>query len=677
MAFGPSIGWNAMVFDTKIGPPGLAYPNSIDVDSTANSLGPAVIRPAAERSMSLSWLGLIWDRIGRGSSEPARRVRPWGSTLAAVALAGTAAGLLRLLIGFWAVALCCRRGRPVDDLGMIGLLEELQSAMRCRLGVALREVPDLTTPATAGRLRPVLLLPADWRSWTDAERRACSRTSWRISCAAIMRRACWPGSRWCSISTTRLCGGWPAGFSSSKNRLPTRWLLSLREAGLVTWSPFAPCFETRWTVPALAGEGVPAGAWGPDQEDRHVTGRIENKAVRPAVVDALADAHSHRIGRPDFGCGDTSRPGPRRGRRPFTCGQCGGKRPQLRDPSKSFIAPYVREGRDGVVLIRPAAAFRHKGLGPLFEFYRAALDEDASLVIKQLKIDTSRQGFMKLRLEDIEWVTSGIGFGRSAAPKVPSKPRTAIAGGADMPLHSIQFGSLAARMVGPFDWLAYLRQWRVEFKETDVKGRTYYKVTGEFEKILGPLPCIFLPDDRTIVFDAEDAIRKIAGGDDPAPPAYLRGKEWERASRGLVAIAINNQKNTFTKHYDIGRSDDAVVVSLFHGIDHWIISADDADPISLHADATCQNRDAGEAVCRSLNSVIKLDATKSPDAATHPRTARMLNALAANVRFVPTDTAINVEAQNFGSLADFGAIVIAEEQEPKAPVAARTMRGTR
>ena len=120
----------------------------------------------------IEWLGRTWDRLGRRVAEPSVRVRSWGRILAAVALAGTAAGLLRLAIGLWAVALCCLRGRRVDDPGMIGLLEELRCAMGCRWPVALREVSDLTTPATAGRRRPVLLLPDNWRSWSATERRA-------------------------------------------------------------------------------------------------------------------------------------------------------------------------------------------------------------------------------------------------------------------------------------------------------------------------------------------------------------------------------------------------------------------------------------------------------------------------------------------------------------------------
>ena len=44
--------------------------------------------------------------------------------------------------------------------------------MGCRRCVELREVSDLTTPATAGWRHPVVLLPDDWRSWDDSERRA-------------------------------------------------------------------------------------------------------------------------------------------------------------------------------------------------------------------------------------------------------------------------------------------------------------------------------------------------------------------------------------------------------------------------------------------------------------------------------------------------------------------------
>ena len=67
-------------------------------------------------------------------------------------------------------------------------------------------------------------------------------------------------------------------------------------------------------------------------------------------------------------------------------------------------------------------------------------------------------------------------------------------------------------------------------------------------------------------------------------PAFVQNTDWERASRGLLAFAINNQDDAFAKHYDLGRPDDAVVLSLFKGVDWWIAGVDDDDAIVLHAE---------------------------------------------------------------------------------------------
>ncbi len=171
-AFVPRVRWNDKTPVSEFAQPAIARENNTAQNAASSFLGPEVIQPAARPSRTPDWLGLAWDRLGRGAAEPAVRVRPRASTLAAVALAGTAAGLFRLTIGLYAVARSCRRGRRVDDPGLTGLLEELRWAMECRQPVAIREVPDLATPATAGRRRPVLLLPDDWRIWSTAERRA-------------------------------------------------------------------------------------------------------------------------------------------------------------------------------------------------------------------------------------------------------------------------------------------------------------------------------------------------------------------------------------------------------------------------------------------------------------------------------------------------------------------------
>ena len=87
-------------------------------------------------------------------------------------IAGAAIGLSRLFLGLWAIRLCRQRGAIVNDPTLIGLCGEIQLALGCHQEVEIREVPDLTSPATAGWRRPVILLPDDWRSWDAADRRA-------------------------------------------------------------------------------------------------------------------------------------------------------------------------------------------------------------------------------------------------------------------------------------------------------------------------------------------------------------------------------------------------------------------------------------------------------------------------------------------------------------------------
>ena len=116
-------------------------------------------RPLVGRGWGLAGLRVAWTRFERGAAEPAARCRTWGRVLAVVALAGTGVGLLRLVIGLWAVRIWRRHGQLVDDPGLTGLLDELRKAMCCRPPVEIREAADLTTAATTGWLRPALLLP--------------------------------------------------------------------------------------------------------------------------------------------------------------------------------------------------------------------------------------------------------------------------------------------------------------------------------------------------------------------------------------------------------------------------------------------------------------------------------------------------------------------------------------
>ena len=155
--------------------PVLARASGRATDLSSEAIGH---RDAGDRTRRWSGAAGGWRVCGwhgpdsSGAAEPAARCRTWGRVLAVVALAGTGVGLLRLVIGLWAVRIWRRHGQLVDDPGLTGLLDELRGAMCCRPPVEIREAADLTTAATTGWLRPALLLPDDWRSWSDSERRA-------------------------------------------------------------------------------------------------------------------------------------------------------------------------------------------------------------------------------------------------------------------------------------------------------------------------------------------------------------------------------------------------------------------------------------------------------------------------------------------------------------------------
>jgi beta-lactamase regulating signal transducer with metallopeptidase domain len=647
---------------------------------TALSNGPSLgaMDPAFNRGWIFKRLTLAWDRLGRRAAEPPMQVRPWGTTLAVVALAGIAIGLLQLTIGLWAVALCCRRGRPVADPAMTELLQELRTAMGCRRPVALREVSDLVTPATARRRRPVLFLPQDWRTWSPAQRRAVlahelahivrgDYPATLLARFAVALNYFHPLVRWMvarlqlqqELAADAIGARFGGGATSYLVALSS---LALSQDRRAPWWPARAFLPARGTlvrrITMLRKESSANRVERPLSRGRRVLTVLALLTLTIGIATLRGPAR---------GADDSRAPTDKAGIEP----------PPLRETSRSFAAPFVRAGMDGVAVFRPASAFRHPGMDRFLALCQAAIDQDLTFVGKKFKVDPSKQGFLRPRLQDVEWFTAAIGIDRFSPQATHTKERHAK-NTKDHPLHTLSFGSFAVRMVSPFDWPAFLRQWRLECKEAQAGGHVYYKIEGDLKPMLGPNPCMLLLDDRTVVFDEENAIRQIAGRSDPTRPEYVTENDWARASRGLVAVAIDNRTDAFAKHYNLGRTDDAIVLSLFKGLNCWILGVEDADEITLYAQGACRDGDSAGAVCRSVDSLIKLgrqhveqNAPKVPDVGAHDHIARLLKALAATVRVERSGYVVAIRAHGFGTLADFALIVDGEAQEAKARSAAR------
>ena len=168
------------------------------------------------------------------------------------------------------------------------------------------------------------------------------------------------------------------------------------------------------------------------------------------------------------------------------------------DP-KPIELVYVPENMVGLVAFRPAATFRRAGMA----HFATRIHEAAVLALTELLGSMKPNRGVKTRdgqslgLEDIEWVTCGVGFGRTIR-------RTADG----QILHSMMFSGLTVRATRPFDWMAFLRAWGMEFTEVREPGVVYHRITGPLKEVLGPEPGgVYLPDDRTIVIAEEERSR--------------------------------------------------------------------------------------------------------------------------------------------------------------------------
>src|SRR5262245_42696093 len=157
LAFTPRPTW------PKATPPAAQTHETVPIEET-----PAA---AAEAPGGIDLLKLM--RLAKPSAataEPEQR-NPW-RVVAFIGLGLACLGLGRLTLGIVATARVVRRSQPVIDPGLLGLAEELRIVVGCRRLVALRESVQVGSAATAGWLRPVILVSPLWRLWGPAERRA-------------------------------------------------------------------------------------------------------------------------------------------------------------------------------------------------------------------------------------------------------------------------------------------------------------------------------------------------------------------------------------------------------------------------------------------------------------------------------------------------------------------------
>ena len=625
-------------------------------------------RPTLRPGLPLMSFRLAWDRWTRSTAAPVARLRPWGRAVAVVALAGSGVGLIRLVVGLWAVGLCRWRGRLVEDPGMIGLVEELREAMGCGPRIELREVVDLTTPATAGWPRPMLLLPDDWRGWDEAERRAVvahelahvvrgDYAAGLLARVAVVLNFHHPMVRWMAgrlhLEQELAADAMGARFAGGRSSyLMALSRLALKQDGRSPSWPARAFLPARGTlirrIQMLRDENLskqrPGMTWSTSRRLSTALGLLA-LTIGVSSWKAPATAQDYKLGVIDLASTEVT----------------------LRAPIDPAVVPpfevrYVPEGRLGVYAIRPSAILRRPGMGALSPLIREMMSDDFGLVADNLKVDRSRPGFVKLLPEDIESIVGTFDINARQAPKLKERERKLYA------LDLGDAGGLTIRTVAPFDWLAFLRQWKVDLEEIREPKGVYHKIrrssTLASDVQVGislPDVGVYMPDDRTLVYENEAWIKQLIAREVPSAPGYLRGAEWDRVGGDLFALAMDNHDDEIAKRMTLGRPDDVPVLAFFKGVERIVLGLADSDALTPRAEVTGRDPQAAEATARTIQTLVDFcranivaDAREPHDlAAFGPMAEKFLAAL----RVGHEGRAATVSAGGFGTFADLAGIV--------------------
>lgn len=141
-------------------------PSPADLDTTAATGWSRVVPGLTDL-----WMQLDAQALQTTSHTLSDRLQ-WSGWVAVLFLIGALFAFSRLLMGLMVVGQHRNRSRSITDPVMLGEVDVLCAELKCRQTIALRESEGLVSAATIGWRKPVILLPPEWKSWTESERRS-------------------------------------------------------------------------------------------------------------------------------------------------------------------------------------------------------------------------------------------------------------------------------------------------------------------------------------------------------------------------------------------------------------------------------------------------------------------------------------------------------------------------
>jgi beta-lactamase regulating signal transducer with metallopeptidase domain len=476
--------------------------------SRAAGVDEIAAEPAAQpRGFDVASLLRLLPRVERTESPRL------GQALAVLWSVAVAVAALRLGGGLWSV----NRLRRRSTVGADGDVYELLSLLRNEMGVAraveLREDASPGLPATAGWLRPVILLPTSWRDWSAAELRAALAHE-----LAHIRSNDYLTGIIAKLLTL------PHGYHPLSWRLMSRLRLRQEIAADALGAPHAG--GRREYVRALArlalrepaGPGVPAplmlSAHGGDlfrriqmlrnmEEARPLSRALRGLTLAVLIVSTLTVAALR---------------GPAREPTPAP--------PAAQN--EPFDLSYISGDTHAIACVRPAALLAQPGMGDYAKLMRAELVK--ALTAKGHQMPDG------LTLSDIDQIVADVQL------------QVALSGQKGQRSLSMGSGHFMIRMKNDVDWLKTLKALfgDVEIKTQDAHTIYRVKAAGFWP---GPIP-LFAIDARTLVMVREEKDTFVIPAKSAKTFADRLGPTWKQVERSAFAMAYDNGDGYWTKHLE-------------------------------------------------------------------------------------------------------------------------------
>ncbi len=564
-------------------------PHDRNVNETSSDAAHELDTGTARLSAWLRGLLRGWESVQ--AAAPTRQWH-WSGMLATVFACGVTLSLLRTLLGLWAVCAWRRRSNRIEDPRLLTLLEALRSAMNWRGAVEARECRDLSGAATVGWRRPVLLLPADWRDWSEVELRAVLAHE-----LAHVR-----GGDYLVGLLARLSVAlhfyhplvyWLAG------RLHLQQELAADAAGARFAGGRGPYLRALARL-ALRQEEQPLA--GPARAFLPARGTLMRRIAMLRSTEATRNPEvrwRRRAAALGALLGTAVSVSALRGPESAARAEPPAKQVEAKDAPAPFDLTYVDENSLGILALRPAALLTQPGMRPVADFLNAMLGEPGLLpVVFKEKLD--------LRVEEIEEIVGDWVHHRNEGAPPGSR-------------NSIMARLTMIRTVRPYDWRKKLQAaLGVELVEERVEGQVFWKAAPGSP---APFPAgfmVYIPDGRTLVMPNSKDIHRILRRGKDARPKFAWDEAWRQVDRGWFAMAIHNTDEHWLKSLKKDGAKDAEVALLLPILTNTrslAFGIDGTEDVVCQVVADCATAEKGETVHKAVQALWVLAQTAVEEAA--------------------------------------------------------------